>query len=113
MKNIQAIIISGTVMLCAWGFSACSSKGEQAEVKEETEQIEEAHIAGRDAARSFINQELADSMDIHAEMLRAGAKRAKYDSLPQCRAAFDSAFISTVRTVNPDIASRLEAQRPK
>lgn len=40
----------GALALCAWGLTACSTKGEQAEVKEETEQIEAAHIEGRDAA---------------------------------------------------------------
>ena len=85
----------------------CSSKGEQAAVKEEADQIEEAHLDGREAARAFINREFKDSMELQLEMVNAGASRAKYDSLPKCRAAYDSAFISTVRTVRPEVAKEL------
>jgi|GEM_PF-1687945 hypothetical protein len=99
--KIVAACFAATVLV------GCSSKGEQAAVKEEADQIEEAHLDGREAARAFINREFKDSMELQLEMVKAGASRAKYDSLPKCRAAYDSAFISTVRTVKPEVAREL------
>lgn len=99
--NMVAACFAATVLV------GCSSRGEQAAVKEEAEQIENAHLDGREAARAFINREFRDSMELQLEMVNAGATRAKYDSLPKCRAAYDSAFISTIRTVRPEVAREL------
>ncbi len=88
--------------------TGCSTRGEQAEVKEEAAQIEEAHIGGREAARAFVSKHFKDSLELQQALVEAGAQRAKYDSLPRSRAAYDSAFISTVRTVRPEIADQLQ-----
>lgn len=103
MLTVTAIAV--TVM------AGCSTKGEQAAVKEEAAQIEAAHLEGREAARPFINRHFKDSMELQLELVKAGATRAKYDSMPRCRAAYDSAFISTVRTVNPGVAKELSRYR--
>lgn len=94
MAAVAAIVMAG-----------CS--GRQSAVKEDPAQIEQAHLEGREAARPFINREFKDSIELQLELVKAGATRAKYDSMPQCRAAYDSAFISTVRTVKPEIAAEL------
>lgn len=91
--------------------SACTEKGEQAAVKETAEQIENARIAGREAARTFVSSEWRDTLELQGHMIEAGIKRAQYDSLPQQRAAYDSAFISTVRTVRPEVAAQIEQYR--
>lgn len=96
MATAAAIVMTG-----------CSGKDKQTGVNEEPAQIEQAHIEGRESARAFINREFKDSIELQLEMVKAGAARAKYDSLPQCRAAYDSAFISTVRTVRPEVAAEL------
>lgn len=91
---------------------SCSSKGVQAEVREEAAQIEAAHIDGRETARAFVSRHYKDSLELQHQLVEAGARRSKYDSLPQSLAAFDSAFISTVRTVRPEIAAELQRARP-
>lgn len=87
---------------------SCSPRGNQVAAEETAEQIENARIAGREAARTFVNREWKDSLELQGHMIEAGALRAKYDSLPAQRAAYDSAFISTVRTVRPEVAAQLE-----
>lgn len=105
-SSILAVAALAAAALCG-----CSRAGEQAAVKEEADQIEAAHLAGREAARPFLNHELKDSLAIHEALVRAGAQRTKYDSLPQCRAAYDSAFISTVRTVDKHLAAEIQRQQ--
>ncbi len=108
MKKSFTGAMGMVLMLAASTLAAgCSSKGEQVAAQEEAEQIENARIDGREAARSFINRHFKDSLEMQQEMVEAGARRSKYDSLPQSQAAFDSAFISTVRTVRPEVAREL------
>lgn len=92
--------------------ASCSSKGEQAEVKEEAAQIEAAHIDGRETARVFISKHYKDSLELQHQLVESSSRRSKYDSLPRCLAAFDSAFISTVRTIRPEVAEELQKMRP-
>jgi len=93
--------------------SSCSSKGESGTEREDAAQIENARNAGRDAARSFINRNFKDSLEMQQELVEAGTRRAKYDTLPRSREAFDSAFISTIRTVRPDVAKVLMLHKGK
>lgn len=99
----------GMLLLAA----SCSSRGEQAAAVETADQIEEAHLAGREAARTFISRQWHDSLELQEQLVDAGARRAVYDSLPKCRAAYDSAFISTIRTVRPEIAHELQNHLPE
>lgn len=89
------------------GIVSCSQSGNEASA----DQIEQAHIAGREAARHFVSKKWKDSLQLQEQLVEAGVKRAVYDSLPECRAAYDSAFISTIRTVRPEIATELEHYR--
>lgn len=107
------------IKLCAFAVAVlvvlthagCSSRDNQAAVEETADQIEAAHIAGREAAREFIRRDWRDTLELQSHLIEAGVKRAAFDSLPQQRAAFDSAFISTVRTVRPEVARQLESFR--
>lgn len=108
MKRISNKIITCSALLgSALLFLSCSSRGNEAAAIETADQIENARIEGREAARSFVNKDWRDSLELQGHLIEAGIKRAAYDSLPQQRAAYDSAFISTVRTVRPEIAVQL------
>lgn len=94
--------------------TGCSSKtGEQAAAVEDEQTIEEARLAGRNAARAFIFSKWNDTIELQHRLVEAGAKRSRFDSLPQSRAAFDSAFISTVRTVDASVAEEIQRHAPK
>ena len=97
-------IISAIVMMA----SACGHKEEKESLNVSAQQLEEAHIAGREAARSFVNRSFKDSLELQQQLIEAAAQAAPYDSVTRLRAAFDSAFISTVRTVRPEVAAELE-----
>ena len=109
MAKKTGIFLASIVALMS---ASCSSKGEQAEVKEEAAQIEAAHIDGRETARVFISRQYKDSLELQHQLVESDSRRSKYDSLPRCLAAFDSAFISTVRTVRPEVAEELQKMRP-
>ncbi|MDE5663752.1 MAG: hypothetical protein K2L35_03140 [Muribaculaceae bacterium] len=91
---------------------ACGGKGEKTmeASEEDAAQIEAAIILGRGDARRIINRTFNDSMAFHAALLEANAHKSAYqlDQRPRCAAAYDSAFISTIRTTRPDLARMLE-----
>lgn len=92
--------------------ASCSSRGEETAAEETAAQIEHARMRGREAARVFVNSVWKDTIQLQNQLLEARAKRSEFDSLPKSAAAFDSTFISTVRTVRPQIADELERNRP-
>lgn len=91
---------------------ACGGRKTDAEGNPiETEaQIDSARIDGREAARKIILQEWTDSMQFQNAVLEARARKSKYEMAKRhaSEAAFDSAFISTIRTTRPDLAKELE-----
>lgn len=96
-------------------FTACGKKVEKGE---ETEaEIEAAMIEGRETARVFVNTEWKDTMELQNRLLQARTASSKYDMAkkPRSKAAFDSAFVSTIRTVRPDVAAELvkAEERPR
>lgn len=104
--------ICASLLLCIGTMTSCSSKGDGAYAAEESaEDIEAAHIAGREAARVFITTPWdGDSTALQQKLLEAKAGRAHWDTLQmkKCIEAYDSAFISTIRTVNPDVADAIK-----
>lgn len=94
------------------GVVSCGSKGNETP-QATPEQIEEAHVAGREAARVFVNRTWRDTLEMQEQLIEASVKGSEFDSVPVCRAAYDSAFISTVRTVRPDVAAELERMQRK
>ena len=99
-------------LLFALSLLSCGGKGLKGiEEGEETQaEIEAAMMDGRSAAREFINKNWKDSVELQSHLLEARSKRLRYDTInkPHCRAAYDSAFVSTIRTVRPDVAKALE-----
>ncbi len=102
MKFKYFFIILATLL------AASCAKTEKAE--EEVAEIEAAQMEGRSAARIFVSRPWRDTTELHSRLLEARAGRARYDTLgkTRCAAAYDSAFVSTIRTVRPDIAKELE-----
>lgn len=103
MKKI--LFIAALVLL-----AACGKEGKQIEKSEETTaEIEAAQMEGRDAARAFVGREWRDTLDLQRQLLEVRAKQSKYvmEKKQKCAEAFDSTFVSTIRTVRPDLAPHL------
>lgn len=77
------------------------------------EALEAARMAGRNAAKTFVSREWKDSLELHGQLLEVAAERSTYTMQNRSEelAAFDSAFISTVRVTRPGLAERIERQR--
>ena len=101
----MAVGIVGAMMLAV---GCKSGSGEGGAEGETSAMIEDAHLKGREAARVFVNTAWKDTMELQGKLLEASAKKSEFAGKKQCEAAFDSAFISTVRTVRPEIARELE-----
>ena len=105
MKKLLAIA------LLAIGIASCGNSVKETESTEETAaMIEAAQIEGRGAARRVINRTFNDSLALQGAGLEANAAKSKYQmaNQPKCEAAFDSAFVATIRTTRPDLARQLE-----
>lgn len=96
----------------AIGCISCGGNGakDMEHSEETTAMIEAAILQGRTDARRIVNRTFNDSMAFHAALLEANARKSAYelDKQPRCEAAYDSAFISTIRTTRPDLADQLE-----
>lgn len=90
--------------------SASCGGGGKEEHHASSAQLEAAKNAGREAARKIISREFTDSMEFHGAILEANSEKSKFaiEGEPECVAAFDSAFISTIRTTRPDLAAKLQ-----
>lgn len=75
-----------------------------------TAEITAAQIEGRRAAAEIVAPEWNDTTKLQRALLDAKAKQSQYliNGKPECAAAFDSAFISTIRTVRPSLAKKLQ-----
>jgi len=82
--------------------TACSKTGKSSSNSAE---IEAARMDGRNAAKYFANKQWHDTVELQQLLLEARANQSKYVTAGKedCAAAYDSAFISTMRTVRPDI----------
>lgn len=98
------------IALSAIGVVACSGGDNQNVGSETEEEIEAARMDGRMTARNFINREWTDTVQLQHELLHAKSVQSKYliEGKNKCAAAFDTAFISTIRTVNPKLARQLQ-----
>lgn len=75
-----------------------------------TAEITAAQMEGRRAAGIILGPEWKDTTKLQLALIEAKAKQSKYliDGKPECAAAFDSTFISTIRAVNPSLAKKLQ-----
>ena len=108
MKKILILSICTVGILSV----SCGGQYEKAEgeaASEMAEQMEDATIAGRNAAREFINKPGMDTIQIQNDLLEAKAKQSKFlmEQGTEKAAEFDSAFINTIRAVRPDLAKEI------
>jgi len=110
--SIAVAAIAATAFSSLSLLGSCGSKGAgDTEKAEETEaEIEAAMMEGRESAKIFINRKWADTTELQKNILEARSRRARYDTVdkPKCSAAYDSAFVSTIRTVSPDVAAQIK-----
>lgn len=92
--------------------SSCSKTDKAAEDVADTEA---AIIEGREAARIFVQRNWKDTTELQGLLLEARTKQSKYRMVGKERSAqaFDSAFVSTLRTVRPDVARELDKDPAK
>ena len=76
------------------------------QTEETTAEIEAAMMMGRKTAREFVNKKWEDTLELINHLMRAKAVQSQYviDNKAASAEAFDSGFISTVRSVNPELA---------
>lgn len=105
MKKKYFMMITVAALMLA----SCGGAKETEATEETVAEIEAAQLAGRSAARRIVNQTFRDSMALHSAILEANSERSKYEleKKPKCEAAYDSAFISTIRVTRPDLADQL------
>lgn len=93
-------------------FPSCSGKQAKEIEKGEGEQatLEAAIMEGRRAARPFLNCDTTDTLGMQALLLDARAKQSQYimEGKTDRAEAFDTAFIHTLRAVNPPVARAVE-----
>lgn len=67
-------------------------------------------MEGRRAAGRILGPEWKDTTQLKKALIETKVRQSKYiiDGKPECAEAFDSAFISTIRTVNPELAKKIK-----
>lgn len=111
MKSINTVRTAAMGMLLLTIASACSI-GQTEKTEATVAEIEAAQMEGREAAKLFLARDITDTMTMQHSILEARAKQSKYvmDKKPECVAAFDTAFISTLRSVRPDLAKEISGK---
>ena len=105
MERIK--IITGFAILLSVILGSCAGTEHTEAV---TAEITAAQMEGRRAAGEILGPEWKDSVKLQTKLLELKVRQSKYiiDGKPECAEAFDSTFISTIRSVNPDLASKLK-----
>lgn len=75
-----------------------------------TAEITAAQMEGRRAAGQILGPEWKDTLKLQRALIETKVKQSEYltKGKPECAAAFDSTFISTIRAVNPDLAKKIK-----
>ena len=74
-----------------------------------TAEITAAQMEGRRAAGIIVGKEWTDTGQLKKALIETKVKQSEYlvNGKPECAAAFDSAFISTIRSVKPELAKKI------
>lgn len=75
-----------------------------------TAEITAAQMEGRRAAGMILGPVWKDTTKLQTALLDAKVKQSRYllEGRPDCAEAFDSTFISTIRSVNPSLAKKIK-----
>ncbi len=109
----SSVVINAILGLTLTVMSSCSGCADTEHTEGITAEITAAQMEGRSAARTFVNREWRDSTKLQQHLLEAKSRREKYidEGKPECAAAYDSAFISTIRAVRPNLARSIERRQ--
>lgn len=93
-----------------FGFLFLASCSQTEKTEEITAEITAAQMEGRRAAGTIVGPEWNDSAKLKIALMEAKAVQSKYliNGQHKCAEAFDSAFVSTIRTVNPELAKKIK-----
>lgn len=74
-----------------------------------TAEIIAAQMEGRNAAKEYVTKQWKDTLELQKLLLETRARQSKYVIKGDTAAAraFDEAFVSTLKTVRPDVARHL------
>lgn len=77
-----------------------------------TAEITAAQMEGRRAAGRIVGPEWNDTSKLQMALIETKAQQSRYiiEGKPECAAAFDSTFLSTIRAVNPNLARKLQSR---
>ncbi|MCH5231788.1 MAG: hypothetical protein J1F43_08350 [Muribaculaceae bacterium] len=102
-RVFKLAFISGFLIL----LSGCSQTERTEAI---TAEITAAQMEGRRAAGIILGPEWRDTTQLMKALMDAKVKQSRYiiDGKPECAEAFDSTFISTIRSVNPDLAKKIK-----
>ncbi|MCM1369993.1 MAG: hypothetical protein NC204_06420 [Candidatus Amulumruptor caecigallinarius] len=107
-QNLRSFVPLLMALCCLLGACGSNSGSDSGEPKSSPEELEEARNTGREAARVFVNTVWKDTLEIQRQLLESRVAKSKFDGKKDCEQLFDSAFISTVKTIRPDVAAELE-----
>ena len=97
------------IVSCAFLFLAAGC-AETEKTEEVTAEITAAQMEGRRAAGRILGPQWTDTARLKQALLEEKARQSQYliQGKNKCAEAYDSAFISTIRTVNPDLGKKLQ-----
>ncbi len=93
--------------------SGCSGCTETEHTEAITAEITAAQMEGRKSARNFLIKEWKDTTGLSKKLHETSSIRDNYlkDGKPECAAAYDSAFISTIRSVKPELSRIIQKSK--
>lgn len=108
MVRLRILPVAVLAAMGLFLYSSCSGESEKAQ--ETAADIEAAQMMGRNAAKRFVGRPWKDTLELQRQLLEARAEHSKYvrANKPQSARAYDSTFVSTMKTVRPDLALHLK-----
>ena len=102
-------LLKKTAYLCCLFCLTLVSCSQTEKTEAVTAEITAAQMEGRMAAGRILGQQWNDTLKLQRALLDTKVQQSRYilDGKPECGAAFDSAFLSTIRTVNPSLAKKI------
>ena len=102
MKWIGILLLTGVTISMA----NCSQTEKTEGI---TADIMAAQMEGRRAAGRILGPEWKDTVELQKALIDAKVQQSEYiiAGKKKCAEAFDSTFISTIRTVNPPLAKKI------
>lgn len=109
MLNSKATYLFLFFAFCSILFCNCA-KTEKTEAI--TAEVTAAQMEGRRSAGMILGPEWKDTAQLQRALIDIKSRQSKYiiNEKPACAEAFDSAFISTIRSVNPELSKKIRPE---